>query len=58
MGHVAVQLAKGQGAAVVTTVSDTQKADFVKKLGADLAILYPEEDVVEAVFGVDGGGWR
>ncbi|USR89405.1 zinc-dependent alcohol dehydrogenase family protein [Phormidium yuhuli AB48] len=49
VGHVAVQLAKGQGAAVVTTVSDTQKADFVKKLGADLAILYPEEDVVEAV---------
>ncbi len=57
VGHVAVQLAKRQGATVATTVSNAQKADFVKVLGADLPILYPQQDFVEAVLGwTDGEG--
>jgi NADPH2:quinone reductase len=49
VGHVAIQLAKSVGARVLTTVSSGDKAEFVKGLGADEAIIYPEEDFVEAV---------
>lgn len=49
VGHVAVQLAKLQGAEVATTVSSEDKANFVRPLGADLTILYPQTDVVDAV---------
>lgn len=49
VGHVAIQLAKLQGAEVCTTVSTSEKAEFVKDLGADLPILYKDTDVVEAV---------
>jgi NADPH2:quinone reductase len=49
VGHVAIQLAKSAGARVLTTVSSKQKAEFVKALGADEAIVYPQIDFVEAV---------
>jgi NADPH2:quinone reductase len=49
VGHVAIQLAKSAGARVLATVSSAEKAGFVKGLGADEAIIYPEEDFVEAV---------
>jgi len=49
VGHVAIQLAKSVGARVLTTVSSQDKAEFVKALGADEEILYPEVDFVEAV---------
>ncbi|MEN8180222.1 MAG: zinc-dependent alcohol dehydrogenase family protein [Pseudomonadota bacterium] len=49
VGHVAIQLAKSVGARVLTTVSSDVKARFVKGLGADEAILYPEVDFVDAV---------
>ncbi len=55
VGHVAVQLAKLQGATVATTVSSRTKADFVRSLGADLAILYRETNFVEAVHQWTGG---
>lgn len=48
VGHVAIQLAKLQGAEVCTTVS-REKADFVRQLGADQVILYKETDFVQAV---------
>jgi NADPH:quinone reductase len=48
VGHVAIQLAKLQGADVCTTVSTAQKAEFVRSLGADKVILYKEEDFVTA----------
>lgn len=49
VGHVAIQLAKQVGARVCTTVSSVEKANFVKQLGADEVILYPQTDVVQAV---------
>lgn len=48
VGHVAIQLAKLAGAHVITTVSNSDKAAFVKALGADETILYTEQDFVEA----------
>jgi NADPH2:quinone reductase len=49
VGHVAIQLARLAGARVCTTVSSPQKADLVHALGAEYAINYREEDLVEAV---------
>lgn len=48
VGHVAIQLAKLQGAEVCTTVSTAAKADFVRQLGADHVIRYHDTDVVQA----------
>jgi NADPH2:quinone reductase len=44
VGHVLVQLAKALGAKVLATVGSEKKAEMVRGLGADLAILYREED--------------
>ncbi len=55
VGHVAIQLAKLKGARVITTVSSEQKADFVKSLGADEAIIYTQNDFVSAVNDLTGG---
>lgn len=49
VGHVAVQLAKLQGATVAATVGSPEKAAFVRQLGADLVIPYKETDFVQAV---------
>lgn len=49
VGHVAIQLAKSVEAAVITTVGDAAKADFVTRLGADRAVLHTREDLVRAV---------
>ncbi|MFZ5594057.1 MAG: zinc-dependent alcohol dehydrogenase family protein [Pseudomonadota bacterium] len=49
VGHVAIQLAKIAGARVCTTVGSVAKADFVRGLGADEAILYKQTDFVQAV---------
>ena len=49
VGHVAIQLAKHKGAKVCTTISNKEKADFVKSLGADLIINYKEENVEQTV---------
>jgi len=51
VGHVAIQLARLAGARVCTTVSGPQKAELVHALGAECAINYKEEDLVEAVMG-------
>ncbi len=44
VGHILIQLAKQLGATVLTTVGSPAKAEMVRRLGADLAILYREED--------------
>jgi NADPH2:quinone reductase len=49
VGHVAIQLARLAGARVCATVSGPDKAEFVHALGAEYAINYKEEDLVEAV---------
>ncbi|RMG07165.1 MAG: alcohol dehydrogenase [Cyanobacteria bacterium J055] len=57
VGHVAIQLAKLQGAMVCTTVSSGEKAEFVRQLGADFPILYPETDWVQgAIDWTEGEG--
>jgi NADPH2:quinone reductase len=49
VGHVAIQLAKMAGAHVITTVSSTEKADFVKTLGADDIVFYNTSNVTDEV---------
>jgi NADPH2:quinone reductase len=49
VGHVAIQLARLAGARVAATVSTPEKAELVHALGAEYAINYREEDLVEAV---------
>ncbi len=53
VGSLAVQIAKAAGARVLATCS-TRSLDFVTELGADRAIDYTREDVVEAVV-AEGG---
>lgn len=57
VGHIAVQLAAQKGARVCTTVSNQAKKDFVTGLGAERAILYKDEEFVQAVLDwTDGKG--
>lgn len=57
VGHVAIQLAKMNSVRVITTVSSDEKANFVKKLGADHVINYRNQDVIAEVLAyTDGTG--
>ncbi len=57
VGHAAIQLAKYKSAKVCTTISNEEKADFVKSLGADLILNYKKDDIEEAVLDwTDGKG--
>ena len=49
IGLTAIQLAKAFGATVYTTVGSNEKAEFCKKMGADAAINYREQDFVAEV---------
>jgi putative PIG3 family NAD(P)H quinone oxidoreductase len=49
IGYMAVQLAKQYGAEVFTTVGNEQKAEFCRKLGADLVINYRTQDFVSEI---------
>jgi len=49
IGITAIQLAKAFGAHVYTTVGNTEKIAAVKKIGADAAINYREEDWAEEI---------
>lgn len=46
VGHLAVQIARQQGA-TVTAVAGTEHVEFAKTLGADIVIDYHEQDVRE-----------
>jgi putative PIG3 family NAD(P)H quinone oxidoreductase len=48
IGSTAIQMIKAFGARVITTVSNTQKAEACLKYGADSIINYKESDFVEA----------
>jgi NADPH2:quinone reductase len=45
VGLAAIQFAKQMGATVITTVDSPEKAEFVRKLGADFVLDYRTEDV-------------
>lgn len=49
IGLTAIQLAKEFGAGAITTVGNAAKADFCRKIGADLAINYKDQDFEEEV---------
>jgi NADPH:quinone reductase-like Zn-dependent oxidoreductase len=52
VGHLAVQIAKAQGAYVIGA-SRAAKHDFVRELGADEVVDYISEDVAEVIRDVD-----
>ena len=45
VGLAAIQLAKLMGAEVITTVGSPEKAEFVRKLGADYVVDHHKEDI-------------
>ena len=55
IGTTAVLLAKAFGASVITTVGSDEKAAACRRLGADLAINYRDEDFVVATKLATGG---
>jgi NADPH2:quinone reductase len=55
VGILLTQLAKRFGATVYGTVSTAEKAELIRKAGADEAILYRDTDFVEAVRRLTGG---
>ena len=55
IGTTAIQLAKAFGARVVTTVRNAAKADAVRKLGADHAVIYQDNDWAAEVNQLTGG---
>jgi NADPH2:quinone reductase len=54
IGLTAIQLAKAFGATVYTTVGSKEKADFCRKIGADSAINYREQDFVAEIAQLTG----
>ena len=55
VGHVAVQLARQEGARVLATVSSEEKAAHARAGGAHETIDYRREDVIERVLALTGG---
>lgn len=55
-GIAAVQLGKALGARVIAVVSDAEKAEFCRGLGADVTINYHDDGFVEALKEASGGG--
>jgi NADPH2:quinone reductase len=55
VGHVAIQLARIAGARVMTTVSNPEKADLVRSLGAEHVVDYRTTDFVRAALDWTGG---
>jgi NADPH2:quinone reductase len=49
LGQLVIQIAKHLGAKVITTVSTEEKANIVRKLGADHVIIYTTQDFVAEV---------
>jgi NADPH:quinone reductase-like Zn-dependent oxidoreductase len=52
VGHLAIQIAKALGAKVIATASTTNQ-DFIKKMGADVAIDYTKTNFEEVAKDVD-----
>ncbi len=54
VGHLAIQIAKHQGARVVTLTRSKEKGDFALKLGSDDVINLAEKDAVSGLNELDG----
>lgn len=54
VGSIAVQLAKQVGAWVMATTGRDDKADILRKLGADMIVNYNQQSVAEAARTVNG----
>jgi len=54
-GQIICQWAKALGATIIGTVGSDEKAELVKGLGCDHAIVYTREDFVERVMDITGG---
>ncbi len=55
VGHYAIQVAKANGARVITTVSSQEKVDYVYGVGADGVVNYRTEDVPERIMALTDG---
>jgi NADPH2:quinone reductase len=55
IGTAAIQLAKAFGARVVTTAGTADKCEACRRLGADVAVNYKNEDFVAATKAATGG---
>jgi NADPH2:quinone reductase len=55
VGHYAIQVAKANGARVITTVSSDEKSDYVHGAGADRVVNYLTEDVPERIMALTDG---
>jgi NADPH:quinone reductase len=55
VGYIAIQIAKYAGAAVFTTISSPEKAQFAHSIGADHCLNYKEENFVAGVLELTGG---
>jgi NADPH2:quinone reductase len=55
IGTIAIQLAKAFGARVITTAGSAEKCDACRRLGADVAINYREDDFVTATKAATNG---
>ncbi len=55
VGSAAVQLANAAGARVISTAGGPEKVEICRKLGAEVAVDYEEENFVDAVKGATDG---
>jgi NADPH2:quinone reductase len=55
VGHYAIQVAKANGARVITTVSSDQKANYVRDSGVDEVINYRTENMSERIITMTDG---
>ncbi|MBO6784660.1 MAG: NADPH:quinone reductase [Alphaproteobacteria bacterium] len=55
VGHHAIQVAKYNGARVITTVSSDEKADYARSAGADEVVNYRTENVTERILALTDG---
>lgn len=55
IGTAAIQLAKAFGAKVIATAGSEKKCQFCRKLGADAAINYRQQDFVDATQSITDG---
>jgi NADPH2:quinone reductase len=55
VGYIAIQISKYAGATVFTTISNREKAEFARSMGADCCINYQEENFVDRVLDFTNG---